>query len=69
MGYVVTEFFAGWGSLIRNRERVQLYWLHLAWTICFFFQLMENWWWLWGNRMKIAGTLVFATYVWMNARV
>lgn len=54
VGYVVTEFFAGWGSMIRNREHVRVYWLHLLWTVNFFFQLMENWWWLWGNRMKIA---------------
>ena len=25
VGYVVTEFFAGWGGLIRNRKNVTLY--------------------------------------------
>ncbi len=54
VGYVVTEFFAGWGTMVRNRERVKVYWLHLLWTVNFFFQLMQNWWWLWGNRLKVA---------------
>ncbi len=54
VGYVVTEFFAGWGGLIRNRKQIKIYWLHLAWTINFFVQLIENWWWLWGNRLKLA---------------
>jgi len=53
VGYVVTEFFAGWGGLIRNRKQVDIYWLHLGWTFCFFIQLIENWWWLWGNRLKL----------------
>lgn len=54
VGYVVTEFFAGWGGLIRNRSQVEIYWLHLLWTINFFIQLIENWWWMWGNRIKLA---------------
>lgn len=43
VGYVVTEFFSGWGSMIRHRQKIKPYWLHLFWTINFFFQLMENW--------------------------
>lgn len=54
VGYIVTEFFAGWGGIIRNRHLVKPYWLHMAWSVHFFFQLIENWWWLWGNRLKIA---------------
>ena len=59
VGYVVTEFFAGWGGLIRNRQNVKIYWLHLFWTFNFFFQLMENWWWLWGNRTKLAAHVAY----------
>lgn len=54
VGYVVTEFFNGWGTLLRNRKQIKFYWLHLFWTFNFFIQLIENWWWLWGNRIKLA---------------
>lgn len=59
VGYVVTEFFSGWGGLIRNRKNVKLYWLHLCWTFNFFIQLIENWWWLWGNRLKLTENIYF----------
>lgn len=59
VGYVVTEFFAGWGGMIRNRSNIKTYWLHLAWTVNFFFQLMINWWWLWGNRIKITENVAY----------
>ncbi|MFN0047682.1 MAG: hypothetical protein ACKVOU_01015 [Cytophagales bacterium] len=62
VGYVVTEFFAGWGGLIRNRENVKIYWLHLLWTFNFFFQLIENWWWLWGNRLKLAEHIYYFAF-------
>ncbi|MDX2195979.1 MAG: hypothetical protein NW207_06140 [Cytophagales bacterium] len=62
VGYVCTEFFAGWGSLIRNRENVKMYWLHLAWTINFFCQLMVNWWWLWGNRIRLTENFLYFFY-------
>lgn len=59
VGYVVTEFFAGWGGMIRNRVSIKVYWLHICWTINFFFQLVVNWWWLWGNRLKITENIAF----------
>lgn len=62
VGYVVTEFFAGWGGLIRSRKNVTLYWLHLSWTFNFFFQLIENWWWLWGNRFKLAEHIYYFAF-------
>ncbi len=62
VGYVVTEFFAGWGGLIRNRKNVTLYWLHLSWSFNFFFQLIENWWWLWGNRLKLAEHIYYFAF-------
>jgi hypothetical protein len=62
VGYVVTEFFAGWGGLIRNRHNVKIYWLHLLWTFSFFFQLIENWWWLWGNRLRLAEHIYYFAF-------
>jgi hypothetical protein len=59
VGYVVTEFFAGWGGMIHNRDSVKVYWLHICWTINFFFQLMVNWWWIWGNRIKITENIAY----------
>ncbi|MDX2191625.1 MAG: hypothetical protein SFY32_17365 [Bacteroidota bacterium] len=69
VGYIVTEFFAGWGNLIRNRENVKIYWLHLGWTINFFTQLMVNWWWLWGNRIKLTENILYFFYTLVSPMV
>lgn len=53
VGFVATEFLAGWRELIRNRNRYTFYSLHIGWTILAFILLIQNWWGSWQDRLSI----------------
>lgn len=38
------EILAGWGRLIREKERVQIYWPHLIWTFVALLTFIQFWW-------------------------
>lgn len=46
-GVIASEFFNGWGSMVRHRDTIKVYWLHLAWTIFSFLTLIQNWFAIW----------------------
>ena len=57
---VAFEFLAGWKKLLKNRHRVRIDAVHLAWTILAFLFLLQNWWGLWRYREAIGeGFLLF----------
>jgi hypothetical protein len=53
VGYVVTEFFSGWRTMIRRRRsaRARPTWVHIGWSLLLFLLLIQNWW---GNAIDIA---------------
>lgn len=44
IAYAMSEALSGWGQMIRVRDRVRLYPLHLGWSILSVV-LMVQWWW------------------------
>ncbi|MBW4590855.1 hypothetical protein G7B40_040955 [Aetokthonos hydrillicola Thurmond2011] len=46
-GIIVSQFFSGWENLIRFRDKIRLYNIHLLWTILAFLFVIQNWWGLW----------------------
>ena len=53
VGFVATEFLAGWRRLIRNRSQYTLSPLHIGWTILGFLLLIQSWWGSWLDRDSI----------------
>lgn len=53
-GYVVSQFFSGWGSIIRHSTNVKIYWIHLGWTVLVFVNIIEAWWGMWRIRDKFS---------------
>ena len=55
-GFVVQEFFQGWGKLLRSTKRNELdkiYWYHLFWTFLTFGLLITFWWDYWDRSSRI----------------
>lgn len=50
-GFVVSEFFVGWGIILRKRRNKAYYWEYLTWTILTFL-LVIDWWWASWHRIK-----------------
>ena len=46
-GIIVSQFFSGWENLIRFRDKIRLYNIHLLWTILAFLFVIQTWWGLW----------------------
>src|SRR5690348_1531592 len=52
-GYVATQFFTGWSSVISQREKLIISVEHLAWTIFAFVLLTDIWWGSWAKTSRI----------------
>ncbi|MEL7005089.1 MAG: hypothetical protein AAFN93_20470 [Bacteroidota bacterium] len=61
-GYVGSEYFQGWGALIRNRRIIKISWTHLAWTIFSFLLFIQNWWGIWPRIKYINESLFYFMY-------
>ncbi len=61
-GYVGAEYFQGWGSLIRNRKNVKVYWQHTLWTIFAFTLFIQNWWGMWPRVAYINENIFYFLY-------
>ena len=61
-GYVGSEYFQGWGSIIRNRENIKAYWQHTLWTIFAFVMFIQNWWGVWPRTAAINESIFFFIY-------
>ncbi len=46
-GVVASEFFSGWGAMLRHRSQVKLSFIHLSWTVFAFLTLIQNWYGIW----------------------
>ncbi|UII34906.1 hypothetical protein LVD17_13925 [Fulvivirga ulvae] len=61
-GYVGAEYFQGWGSIIKNRNHIRIYWQHLLWTIFAFIMFIQNWWGIWPRTAAINESIFFFIY-------
>lgn len=52
-GYVTTQFFTGWSSVISHREKLVISVEHLTWTIFAFVLLTDIWWGSWSKTARI----------------
>jgi hypothetical protein len=52
-GFVTTQFFTGWSSVISHREKLVISVEHLVWTIFAFLLLTDIWWGSWSKTARI----------------
>ena len=50
MAIAVAELLAGLGRLIRKRDYVKIYWVHVAWMILAILAQSNSWWAIWSIR-------------------
>lgn len=61
-GVVASEFFVGWGNVLRNRKTNKVYWLHLLLTTFSFLNLTQNWYGIWPRTYYINHNFVYFFY-------
>lgn len=61
-GYVGAEYFVGWGNLLRNREKIKVYWQHLLWTFFAFLLFFQNWYGVWPRISYINVNIFYFLY-------
>lgn len=57
IGLGLTEILTGWANLLRARNQVRFYWIHLLFQIGVFFALLQQWWEFW--EMEGVGEISF----------
>ena len=57
LALAVAEILAGLGRLIRERDHVRVYWVHVAWMLLAILATTQTWWVMWNIR-----THEFASY-------
>ena len=61
-GVVATEYFSGWGNMLRYRGRINYYLLHFLWTLFSFLTLIQNWFGIWPRVKYINDNVLFFFY-------
>ena len=61
-GLVASEYFTGWGAMLRYRENVKICFLHLLWTIFSFLTLIQNWYSIWPRTQFINNNILYFIY-------
>ncbi len=62
--FAVSRILAGLGSVIRERDRIEFYWVHVAWMILAILGVCQIWWTMWGFRSsEVAHFPQFIAYV------
>lgn len=61
-GVIASEFFSGWGSMLRYRETVKIYWPHFFFTIFAFLTFIQNWYGIWPRTRFINDNILFFFY-------
>ena len=64
MALAVAEVLAGLGRLIRERDHVRVYWVHVAWMLLAILAVTQSWWVIWNIRShEFANFFEFLTLV------
>ena len=50
VAFALSEIFAGWGQMIRGRDHVKVYWVHIAATLLVAALIIQFWWSAWQYR-------------------
>ncbi len=50
LALAVAELLAGLGRLIRERDHVRVYWVHVAWMLLIILTVTLSWWVIWNLR-------------------
>ena len=50
VAFALSEIFAGWGRMIRGRDHVKVYWVHIAATLLVAALIIQFWWSAWQYR-------------------
>ncbi len=50
LALAVAEILAGLGRLIRERDQVRVYWVHVAWMLLAILAVTQSWWAIWNVR-------------------
>ncbi len=58
-GAIASEYFSGWGSMLRNRELVIFSPVQFVWSVYAFLLLVQNWFAIWPRSEYINDGLVF----------
>lgn len=52
-GAIASEYFSGWGGMLRNRDRIVFSPIQFAWSIFAFMLLVQNWFGIWPRSKYI----------------
>lgn len=62
IGLGITEVLTGWANLLRARQEVRFYWVHVLFQFGIFFALLQQWWEFW-DMAGMAEITYFAVLV------
>lgn len=58
-GVIATEYFSGWGSMLRHRKKIKIYPIHLVWSLFAFLTLIQNWYGIWPRVKYINNNILY----------
>lgn len=58
-GVIATEYFSGWGAMLRNRRIIKFSSIHFAWTVFSFLILAQNWYGTWPRTEYITYNFLY----------
>lgn len=61
-GIVASEYFTGWGDMLRYRKEIKVYPLHFLWTIFSFLTLIQIWYGIWPRTVYINKSIIYFFY-------
>ncbi len=61
-GVIATEYFGGWGNMLRFRSAMKFYPLHFLWTVFSFITLIQNWFGIWPRVEYINNNVLYFFY-------
>lgn len=61
-GVVASEYFAGWGSMLRYRSTVKFSLIQFLWTVFSFLTLIQNWYGIWPRTAYINHHFLYFLY-------
>jgi hypothetical protein len=53
IAFAMSEALSGWGQMIRMRDRVRVYPLHLGWSVMTVLMMVQWWWGFWQYRIVL----------------